>query len=118
MRYGAGSDEWKDAGGNIAFPLGECDHFRSLLGIYVQVSDSGDAMLKETVEAWVRWLPTTSLAVFMHGRWEWPIFESIHFLGLSLLIGAIGLFDFRLPGFGRPTPPSSFPPPPPPRPPP
>jgi hypothetical protein len=58
-------------------------------------------MLKETVEAWVRWLPTTSLAVFMHGRWEWPIFESIHFLGLSLLIGAIGLFDLRLLGLGR-----------------
>src|SRR5438093_10542415 len=58
-------------------------------------------MLKETVEAWVRWLPTTSLAVFMHGRWEWPIMESIHFLGLSLLIGAIGLFDLRLLGLGR-----------------
>lgn len=58
-------------------------------------------MLKETVEALVRWLPTTTVAAYMHGRWEWPVAESIHFIGLSLLIGTIGLFDLRLLGLGR-----------------
>jgi hypothetical protein len=38
---------------------------------------------------------------FMHTRWGWPAFESIHFLGLSLLIGTIVLFDLRLLGMAR-----------------
>lgn len=31
--------------------------------------------------------------------WLWPFCESLHFLGLSLLIGAAGFFDLRLLGF-------------------
>ncbi|HKC55092.1 MAG TPA: hypothetical protein VKC35_03175 [Vicinamibacterales bacterium] len=31
--------------------------------------------------------------------WLWPLCESLHFLGLSLLIGAAGFFDLRLLGF-------------------
>jgi uncharacterized membrane protein len=37
----------------------------------------------------------------MHTRWAWPMAESLHFIGLSLLIGTIGLFDLRLLGLGR-----------------
>ena len=32
-------------------------------------------------------------------QWLWPLCESLHFLGLSLLIGAAGFFDLRLMGF-------------------
>ena len=39
-----------------------------------------------------------------NSRWAWPIFESLHFLGLSLLIGTIGMFDLRLLGFARAVP--------------
>ena len=50
------------------------------------------------------WLDQTLFSVkflspFMHSRYGWPTCESIHFLGLSLLIGAIGTFDLRLLGF-------------------
>jgi hypothetical protein len=31
--------------------------------------------------------------------WLWPVCESLHFLGLILLIGAAGFFDLRLLGF-------------------
>lgn len=31
--------------------------------------------------------------------WLWPLCESVHFLGLCLLIGAAGFFDLRLLGF-------------------
>ena len=31
--------------------------------------------------------------------WLWPLCESLHFLGLCLLIGAAGFFDLRLMGF-------------------
>lgn len=30
--------------------------------------------------------------------WAWPTAESIHFIGLSLLIGTVGMFDLRLMG--------------------
>jgi hypothetical protein len=33
--------------------------------------------------------------------WGWPIFESLHFLGMSLLLGTVGVFDLRLLGFAR-----------------
>jgi len=28
--------------------------------------------------------------------WAWPVFESLHFIGMSVLIGTVGLFDLRL----------------------
>jgi len=34
-------------------------------------------------------------------RWAWPIFESLHFLGMSVLLGTVGVFDLRLLGFAR-----------------
>lgn len=47
------------------------------------------------------WLKSTSLAHLMHTAWAWPIAESIHFFGLSLLMGTVGLFDLRLLGFPK-----------------
>ncbi|MCG8413293.1 MAG: hypothetical protein MI746_03645 [Pseudomonadales bacterium] len=44
---------------------------------------------------------STGIFAFMHSPWGWPIAESIHFLGLSLLIGTVGLFDLRLLGLGQ-----------------
>ena len=36
----------------------------------------------------------TPMGEFMRSsRWAWPTFESLHFIGLSLLIGTIGMFD-------------------------
>lgn len=37
----------------------------------------------------------------MNSAWGWPSVESLHFLGLSMLIGAVALFDLRLLGVGR-----------------
>jgi len=37
-------------------------------------------------------------------RWAWPILESLHFMGMSALIGTVGLFDLRLLGFARAVP--------------
>ena len=34
-------------------------------------------------------------------QWAWPVLESLHFLGMSLLIGTVGVFDLRLLGFAR-----------------
>lgn len=52
------------------------------------------------------WLVKTFVSVkpvgaIMHSRWGWPAAESIHFIGLSLLVGTIALFDLRLLGMDR-----------------
>jgi hypothetical protein len=37
----------------------------------------------------------------MRTAWGWPMAESLHFIGLTLLVGSIGLFDLRLLGVGK-----------------
>ena len=44
---------------------------------------------------------TTGIYEFMNSPWGWPTSESIHFLGLSLLIGTVGVFDLRMLGIAR-----------------
>jgi len=44
------------------------------------------------------------VADLMRTAWAWPIAESLHFLGLCLLVGAIGSFDLRLLGGARSVP--------------
>ena len=41
------------------------------------------------------------VADMMHTAWAWPITESVHFLGLCMLIGGVGTFDLRLLGVAR-----------------
>ena len=41
-----------------------------------------------------------SQAIVFH-TWIWPACETIHFIGLALLIGSAGFFDLRLLGFFR-----------------
>jgi uncharacterized membrane protein len=41
----------------------------------------------------------TGIYAFMNSPWGWPIAESLHFLGLCLLIGTVGIFDLRMLGF-------------------
>lgn len=43
----------------------------------------------------------TGIFDFMHSAWGWPVAESLHFIGLSLLLGTVGVFDLRLLGVGR-----------------
>ena len=43
----------------------------------------------------------SGIYAFMHSAWGWPTVESLHFIGLSLLIGTVGLFDLRMLGLAR-----------------
>src|SRR4029453_15223736 len=49
--------------------------------------------------AWVEstWISKTLFGV----SWLWPASESLHFIGLCMLIGGAGLLDLRLMGFFR-----------------
>jgi hypothetical protein len=41
------------------------------------------------------------VSVFTNSSWGWPTCETLHFLGLSLLFGTVGMFDLRLLGMAK-----------------
>jgi hypothetical protein len=43
----------------------------------------------------------TGIFAFMNTAWAWPFAESLHFIGLSLLLGSVGIVDARLLGFAK-----------------
>ena len=48
------------------------------------------------------WVESTSLSKMLFGlSWLWPACESLHFIGLCMLIGGAGLLDLRLIGMFR-----------------
>jgi hypothetical protein len=50
----------------------------------------------------ITWLESTGVSTALRNTtWVWPTCESIHFIGLTMLIGAAGFFDLRLMGFMR-----------------
>jgi hypothetical protein len=63
------------------------------LGAY-ELSETGEALRHFFMKLPMR-------HVMMDTRWAWPTAESIHFLGLTMLIGTVGMFDLRLMGIGR-----------------
>ena len=54
------------------------------------------------MDAFVVWLQSTQLSrAIVFTTWIWPACETIHFIGLTLVIGLVGFFDARLMGFFR-----------------
>lgn len=54
------------------------------------------------MDAFVAWLQTTGVSRFVVSHtWVWPLCETLHFIGLALVIGIVGFFDLRLIGFFR-----------------
>ena len=57
----------------------------------------------------VLWLTATPVARFVrHSTWAWPVLEILHFMGLSLILGTIGVFDLRLMGWVKGIPPAAL----------
>jgi hypothetical protein len=55
------------------------------------------------------WLARTDVATFVrHSAWAWAVLEIVHFLGLSMLLGTVGLFDLRLMGYAKQIPPKAL----------
>ena len=50
----------------------------------------------------------TQVAALMQTNWAWPITESIHFVGLTLLFGSIVAWDLRLLGLAKQVPIAAF----------
>jgi hypothetical protein len=43
----------------------------------------------------------TATVPFMHSKWGWPAVQVAHFLGLSMLVGTIFMFDLRMLGMAK-----------------
>ncbi|HJN46389.1 MAG: hypothetical protein CL477_18995 [Acidobacteria bacterium] len=51
------------------------------------------------LEYWLRW---PSVENFLAAnRWAWPLSETLHFVGLILLVGIVSIFDLRLLGVAK-----------------
>jgi hypothetical protein len=58
--------------------------------------------MENFVEPFTQWLKTTTLSWFVvHYSWVWPAAETLHFIGLAMLIGVIALMDLRLLGMAK-----------------
>ena len=54
------------------------------------------------VEIFSKWLKATHLSwAVTHYPWIWPACETLHFIGLALLVGVIGMVDLRMLGVGK-----------------
>lgn len=55
------------------------------------------------IASWEMWVRSTWLHTFVvHNEpWVWPLCETLHYLGLSLLLGTVGLFDLRALGMAK-----------------
>jgi hypothetical protein len=52
------------------------------------------------MDAFVEWLKATPVSqTIVYKIWIWPLCETLHFIGLTLVIGIAGFFDLRLIGF-------------------
>jgi len=50
----------------------------------------------------VQWTLNTGIGDFVQSHtWMFPIGEALHFMGLSLLVGVIGMVDLRMLGFAK-----------------
>lgn len=48
----------------------------------------------------LEWLQSTTLATFVaETLWAYPLFETMHTLGMALLIGSLGLINLRILGY-------------------
>ena len=51
------------------------------------------------LQAYAAWVTTTWLHAFALYKWTWATMETLHFLGLGLMVGTIVVLDLRLMGF-------------------
>lgn len=58
--------------------------------------------MSQLADAVTAWIEATGIGAPMTSSfWLWPFCETLHFIGLALLIGVAGLFDLRMLGFLR-----------------
>ncbi len=65
-------------------------------GLYLHAPDGGRPVLNDVLLVLQRSFISAARRMMREARWAWPIAESLHFMGMSVLVGVVGLFDLRL----------------------
>jgi hypothetical protein len=55
--------------------------------------------MHEFLKYWLRW-PSVEHAI-NHHLWVWGVCQSLHFVGMALLVGTVGMLDLRLLGMAK-----------------
>lgn len=57
----------------------------------------------DEIAPWELFIRSTALHAFVQQQepWLWPLMQSLHYVGGSLLLGTVGLFDLRLLGMAK-----------------
>jgi len=75
------------------------------LGLMARAADiGGDIRHPEIASGTVgsEWIKSASIASFVLGRpWVWPASETLHFIGLALLLGVVLVVNLRMLGIGK-----------------
>lgn len=54
------------------------------------------------MNAYIDWIRATDVSVWVRtAPWTWPALETVHFVGMCLMIGVVGVLDARLLGYLR-----------------
>jgi hypothetical protein len=54
------------------------------------------------VDPFITWLSRTEFSKLMTAsKWWWAFLMDLHFIGLALLVGAVGILDLRILGFAK-----------------
>jgi hypothetical protein len=64
----------------------------------------------DEIAPWEQWVRGTFLHhfVYLYEPLVWPACEILHYIGLSLLLGTVGLFDLRVLGMAKSIPPQTI----------
>ena len=55
--------------------------------------------MEQFLRYWMRW-PSVEHLVYRH-LWVWGVGQSLHFVGMALLIGTVGILDLRILGMAK-----------------
>jgi len=62
--------------------------------------------MEQFLRYWMRW-PSVEAIIYKY-LWAWGVAQSLHFVGMVLLIGTVGLLDLRMLGMAKQLPPAAL----------
>ncbi len=62
--------------------------------------------MEELLRYWMRW-PSVEHLIYRY-LWVWGVCQSLHFVGMVLLIGTVGMLDLRMLGMAKQVPPAAL----------
>jgi hypothetical protein len=62
--------------------------------------------MEQFLRYWMRW-PGVEHLIYRY-LWVWGVCQSLHFVGMALLIGTVGIFDLRMLGMAKQLPPAAL----------